>query len=270
LKRHPAFLFSALAFVLTWIVWLPRALEIDWAVELGAVWTYGPALAAVCAAMVVGGRAELARLGRRIIEWQIGLGWYLIILAFPLVMALVETSLMAATTSSSWSNSLPSVFGEPLLSSALFLIVLVLTDGLGEELGWRGFALPHMLAKNTALVASLVIGVFWAAWHLPLFWTDGAPLEGSSIWVLFARLPAAAVIYTWLFQHTKGSVLAAALFHGALNLFARAPADVDGLTPALVSTGLWWLVAVAVTLVAGASGLDRWPGVRRRHSVRSP
>jgi uncharacterized protein len=227
-------------------------------------------MAAVAAAAIVGGRSELRRLGRTLTTWRVGLGWYLVILLGPMALALLEAFLVSVFSDASFSESLPSPMTEPLTATIVLLLILTITDGLGEELGWRGFAIPHMLKRAPAVTASLVLGVLWAAWHLPLFWTDGAPLEGTSLAVLFARLPAAAVAYTWLLQHTKGSVLIAALFHGALNLFARPPAAAGSeLVASVVSVALWWLIALALILAAGSERLDRWPGVREPATLES-
>jgi uncharacterized protein len=262
LSQRAASLFFVLAFAITWVVWVPRALGAEWAVNLGYAWSYGPALAAVAAAAIVG-RSELGRLRRALTTWRIGWQWYLVILFGPMALALVESLLLTVFSDTPFSENLPSPLTEPLAATVILLLILTITDGLGEELGWRGFAIPHMLQRTTAVVASLVLGVLWAAWHLPLFWTAGASLEGSSVAVLFARLPAAAVVYTWLLQHTKGSILAAALFHGTLNLFTRPPAPAGTeVTAALISTMLWWLIALALILAAGARRLDGWPGVR--------
>ena len=73
-------------------------------------------------------------------------------------------------------------------------LVFILTDGLGEELGWRGFALPRMLKRTGPMLASLVLGVIWALYHLPLFWTVGRPLYGESFLILLVELPAMSVI----------------------------------------------------------------------------
>lgn len=260
MRSRPALLFFILAFAITWIVWVPRAVGEAWAEEIGAIWTYGPALAAVVAAAIVGGRAELSLLGRRLLEWRIGLRWYFVILLGPLALALLEAAILPIVSEVTWSESLPSPFTEPLTSTIIFLLILSVTDGVGEELGWRGFAIPHMLKGSSAVTASLVLGVLWAAWHLPLFWTEGSALEGSSIAFLFARLPATAVVYTWLLQHTKGSVLAAALFHGALSVFAPTPpptgADVTG---SIVSVVVWWAAALTVIALARPQRLDQWP-----------
>ena len=264
-------IFFVFAFLITWTVWLPRALGAEWAKELGRAWTYGPAMAAVVAALIIGRRPGLRELGTRIVRWRIGIGWYAVIILGPMVMALFESGINLVLIGGSWGERLPTVFTDPLGTSFLLLLVLTLTDGLGEEVGWRGFALPRMLAKDNAMMASVVLGLLWAAWHLPLFWTDGSALADSSVWVLFARLPAAAVIYTWLFRHTRGSVLAVALFHGALNLFAFAPSPSgESMVPALTSLGVNWFIALTLITLAGWKGLDRWPGRWSAEEANNP
>ena len=97
------------------------------------------------------------------------------------------------------------------------------TDGLGEELAWRGFALPRLLTSHNALVASLILGVLWAAWHLPLVWTESAPLYQQPVWLLLLNMTAKSILFTWVFLHTRGSVLLAALLHATTNLFVVSP-----------------------------------------------
>ena len=94
---------------------------------------------------------------------------------------------------------------------------LVLSDGLGEEPGWRGFALPRLLERTGPMPASLVLGVVWALYHLPLFWTNQGYAQPFVI--MLVELPAMAVLYIWLFQHTAGSALLAILLHASANLF---------------------------------------------------
>lgn len=258
-QQRAAVVFFLLAFLITWAIWIPRALGAEWAQEIGAVWTYGPALAAVAAALISAGRPGLRALGARVVRWRIGIRWYAVILLLPMAMALTEGAINRLLVGGSWSDWLPSVFTDPI-GALILLVVLFLTDGLGEEVGWRGFALPRMLAENNALKASLVLGLVWAAWHLPLFWTDGSALDDTAIWALFVRLPAAAVIYTWLFRQTDGSVLAAALFHGAANLFAVPPPTAGAsIVPALTSVAVTWVVAIVLVALAGSRRLDGWP-----------
>jgi uncharacterized protein len=75
---------------------------------------------------------------------------------------------------------------------SFFLVILTLTDGLGEELSWRGFALPRLLSRHNALAASLILGVLWALWHLPLVWTEGSAMYLQPVWLLLVDIPAKA------------------------------------------------------------------------------
>jgi uncharacterized protein len=124
----------------------------------------------------------------------------------------------------SWTTAVPPALREgSYVFLPLFLMVLALTDGLGEELAWRGFALPRLLSAHNALVASLIVGALWALWHLPLVWTEGAPLHQQPVWLLLSDLTAKSIVFTWVFLHTRGSVLLAVLFHASTNLFAVSP-----------------------------------------------
>jgi membrane protease YdiL (CAAX protease family) len=140
------------------------------------------------------------------------------------------------------------------------LAILTLTDGLGEELAWRGFALPRLLTQYNALVASLILGVIWALWHLPLVWTEGGPMYHQPVWLLLVDITAESVLFTWVFLHTRGSVLIAMLFHGATNLFIVSPdvASTGDLTLPLLAAVAKWVLVVVVILVAGP-GLARGP-----------
>jgi len=222
-KRHPLVTFFVLAFGLTWSVWVPRVaasqglLATDLPIMLGQVWSWIPAVAALLAAALTGGRGAIRDLGARLVRWRVGLQWYAVVLigpaAFSFAVAGVYTLL-----GGSWTA--PRVLDERLLGLVPLLLVLVLTDGVGEELGWRGYALPRLLARRGALAVSIFLGVIWALWHLPLLWTEGAVLYGIPVLLLFAHVPAQAVLYTWVFLHARGSVLLAVLFHAASNLFA--------------------------------------------------
>jgi hypothetical protein len=149
---------------------------------------------------------------------------------------------------------------DALGARARFLAVLFVTDGLGEELAWRGFALPRLLTRYNALVASLGLGVLWGAWHLPLVWTEGAPLYQQPVWLLLLDITAKSVLFTWVFLHTRGSVLLAALLHATTNLFVVSPVIAEGGSVALLllAAAAKWVVVVIVVAVAGP-GLAKGP-----------
>jgi membrane protease YdiL (CAAX protease family) len=92
-----------------------------------------------------------------------------------------------------------------------------LLSGLGEEFGWRGYALPRLQARWNALTSSIILGVIWATWHIPFFFIHNQPLYQRDFWEWIPLILLSSVIYTWIFNNTRGSVLAAALIHASLN-----------------------------------------------------
>jgi membrane protease YdiL (CAAX protease family) len=252
MRRHPLVTFFLLAYGLTWAIQIPVAAG----VLEGSGWravTWVPAIAALLAAALTGGRGALRELGSRLVRWRVGWQWYLVVIlgpaAFSLAVAGVYTLL-----GGSWSEAAPPALLEgPLLFLPLFLLILTLTDGLGEELAWRGFALPRLLTRYNALVASLVLGVIWALWHLPLVWTEGNSMYQQPVWLLLVDITAKSVLFTWVFLHTRGSVLIAMLFHGATNLFLVSPdvASTGDLTLPLLAAVAKWALVVVLILAAG-------------------
>jgi uncharacterized protein len=120
-----------------------------------------------------------------------------------------------------------------------------------------------MLQRTGRLPASLVLGVIWALWHLPLFWTVGNPNYGDSFVIMLVGLPAMSVLYTWLFEHTVGSALLAILLHASgsawLSVFTVIAVEADSLRSELVILLLKWVLAGAVAV--------SWP--RSPHTVPS-
>jgi membrane protease YdiL (CAAX protease family) len=133
-------------------------------------------VAAVAAAALTGGRAAVGDLGRRLLRWRVAWLWYVVVLAGPACFSLAVGGVYVLL-GGSWSAALSPAFTTSLPSLVLFLTILTLTDGLGEEVGWRGFALPRLL-RHQPLVASLILGLLWGLWHLPLIWTETSTLTG--------------------------------------------------------------------------------------------
>jgi membrane protease YdiL (CAAX protease family) len=252
LRRHPLVTFFALVYALTWVVWIPRAVG-DVPFLVGRAWTWAPAVATIVAAAIVGGRGALRDLGSRLVRWRVGWPWYAIVILGPAVFS-VAVAWIYGLFGGSMASAMPLALTDtPLPLVPLFLLIYVFTDGIGEELAWRGFALPRLLSRYSALVASLGLGLLWAAWHLPLLWTEGAAMYQQPIWLPLVDITAKSVLFTWVFVHTRGSVLLAVLFHSSTNLFLVSPSQTvsgDLTLPVLAAAAKWILVLVLV----GATG----------------
>jgi membrane protease YdiL (CAAX protease family) len=170
--------YFALAFVLAWAFWVPAALSEQGAIGgspptalLLVLGTFAPSIAAVLVAARKGGAETRALLGQ-FLRWRVGAKWYAVALFGPAALMLVAIGLHVAL-----GGAVPD-FPEPSrwpLVAVNLVLVLLMGGPLGEELGWRGFALPRLQARHGALRASVVLGVIWALWHLPLFAVPGAP-----------------------------------------------------------------------------------------------
>jgi uncharacterized protein len=255
IRRYPLVTLFVLAYDLTWAIQIPRAAG----VLEGSGWravTWAPAIAALLAAALTGGRAAVRELGERLVRWRVGWQWYLVVILGPADFSLAVAGVYVLLLGGSWAAAVPSTLGEaPLVMLPILLLILALTDGLGEEPAWRGFALPRLLARNNALVASLILGVLWALWHLPLLWIEGTTRYHEPFWPILVDNTAKSVLFTWVFLHTRGSLLMAILLHGATNLFlvSPGPASPGDFTLPLLAAGAKWLLVAVLIVVAGPS-----------------
>jgi membrane protease YdiL (CAAX protease family) len=244
---------------------------------------YGFVVAAVAMTAIVDGRAGGGALLRRFLVWRFGVLWYAGVLLGPVAVDLAGIGidvLLHGTVPAFDQPFALRIVGPSLglvVALPLFFLMGVLTNG--EEIGWRGYALPRLQARHSALVASLVIGVVWAVWHVPKFLTLGSA-QDYPFWIFLLDTVAKAIIYTWVFNNTGGSLLSVTLLHASANssvLFLPVLPAVTGDNSVLLTTiALRCVLAIVVVAVAGAARLTRSPrraevsGSSRRTSSGQP
>ncbi len=254
IRRHPLVAFFALAFGLAWAILVPMTLASHGLVPFPAgnealplliFMGYGPTIAAVLVSAAVSGRAGISALLKRLLIWRVGWRWWAAALFLNGAIILGALGLYGLT-----GHAVPPL---PALGPALLLDVVVtfLIVGLinGEEVGWRGFALPRLQERHDPLEASLLLGVVWTAWHLPYFFWIGHPLASTPFpaFVLFTL--AGSVVLTWLTRGAGGSALPAMLLQAvtaagqALVLFGAGDTR-----PFELSAGLSAVIAVLLVL----------------------
>lgn len=244
-RGRPAVVFIALALAFSWLVWVPplaAGIEAQWAIFLGA---FGPAVAGGVMTRLGGGslRAWL----RGILPFRINVRWYAAALLFPLVDPAIQAFL-------AWQAGValsPAGLIErtPLYVSSFVLVMLI--GGGQEEFGWRGWLLPELQRRVSPVRASLFIGGVHAVWHLPLF-VFGAATYGDAVFPVYvAHTVAASVVFTWLYNSGRSSVVIAILFHTQANV-ASALVPVADLPEyeAAVADGTVNTVALQVALAA--------------------
>ena len=201
-RQHPLSLFVVLAYTSTWAL-LPLAHHYP---LVGVLALLCPAVAAYLTAAACGNQ-ELEKLKERLTHWRVHLRWYLVALLLPL-----PVSLLARFLEKTWGAQGP-ISPAPITWLGLIVFVMV----VGEEIGWRGFALPTLLSRTGPVRASFAIGLIWAVWHLPLFFMDSMPQYGSPFGAYVVYTTALSIILTYFGARTAGSVLIATVFHGAVN-----------------------------------------------------
>jgi len=250
--NHKLITYFLLAYLFSWII---AALLIFRAVPLWFHYftAYGPALAAVVVNLLANDRGRLRLLLRKTIEWRIGWLWYLFALS-PLLIFLVVNLFLNKNPLD--IKLLGTVNFLPSLGFSTILL-WILTSGVGEEMGWRGFALPALQAKYSALKSALILGLFWAGWHLPAFFYLPTYMKlGFAILPMFMLgIIAGSIVYTWLFNSTNGNILIAILFHGVFN-FITASKAAEGLPDVIVST-LVMVWAVMLVIIYKPDNLSR-------------
>jgi uncharacterized protein len=234
--------FVALAYALSWAWMAPFVLAGD-VIEKGSGWPshavalFGPMVAALVVTAWVSGRRGLADLVQRMSRWRMPLRWWAATVSPLLFVAAALLVAAVAGTLPSWDDA-DRYSGLPTLGVAS-VTALVILGALGEETGWRGFALPLLQRRYSPLAAALLVTPIWAAWHLPLFFTistyrDFAP--PAYIGFVFA-LGCGSIVLTWLYNRTGGSILACAIWHGLFNMATAtvaASGTLAGVTSALV------------------------------------
>jgi membrane protease YdiL (CAAX protease family) len=183
---------------------------------------FGPFVAAtIITSFLQRGRAGLRSYLRRFVQWRVRLRWYLVaLIALPLLVALAGLP---------WRDGTEQLTGPIVKVGATYLAYLAFLALLGggqEEAGWRGFALPRLQVRHGPLLGTVLLGLLWGLWHLPLFifvtnynsaghgWT-GIALTFTAF--TLAGTVGQSLLLTWLFNHAKGSVLLAVLGHASLN-----------------------------------------------------
>ncbi|WP_129730837.1 CPBP family intramembrane glutamic endopeptidase [Ectobacillus funiculus] len=268
LASRPLISFFVMSYGFSWITLIPYILS-QWnilpntkafAVSFALNSFAGPLLASYIMHRIIGGKEAWQNVRKGLKQVKAGLKWYLFILiGIPAVMFLGIIVLNGGTLPD-FHGLTSSYFVGYLIQ---FMLIFFFGGPLSEEIGWRGFALPRMQSRYGALKASLFMGVLWALWHLPHFLTApqrGGP--GTGLAIFYINLPifivlciAILIIFTWVFNHTQGSLFIAILLHTSINAFSTLQSNLS--VPILTRTDLPFLIgfgALALLIIVFTRG----------------
>src|SRR5437867_3306004 len=225
----------------------------------------GPLVAALVVTSYEAGDAGRRALLGQLLRWRVPVAWYVVATLGPVVLAAVTFGMWVATGG---SPPPAEALAQWTLLPVFFVYIAFVGGGLDEELGWRGYALPRLQQRYGALIASVILGVFWAGWHIPAWFTRGSGQDVISFPVFALSATAAAIVLTWLYNSTGGSLPLVILAHTMFNLcttgpWSRAlftlPPDQRGLDPFNILTVVVLAVAVGVVLLTDRRTLTRRP-----------
>lgn len=229
--------------------------------------SFAPSLAGIALIASIEGKAGLKNVGRRLLQWRVGVKWYIVVFLLPIVLCLVGLMLfpLFGDPIPSLAIDPASIFGHlihviPALGIVggvllLFIGSFFVGGALNEEIGWRGYALPRLQTRYGAWWASIIIGIFWATWHIPVFWMQGRLFSNLPQFVFFVlSIMAVSIIATWLYNHTQGSIFFAVLFHATFDTASTAlPLPYTLMEMAVIL----WVAALILVVVFGPARLSR-------------
>jgi hypothetical protein len=261
--------FFTLTYIVSWILWIAAAAILRVATPqpsgflalsglLYLLGVFAPSLVALALTARADGRAGTLALLRATVKWSVGARWYVFAVAYMAAIKLAVALLLRIATGA-W----PAFGQEPLYLMAIAIPFSTPVQA-GEEIGWRGYALPRLSACLGLSSASIALGVIWACWHLPFFFISGADKSGQSFPLYLLSTTALSVAMAWLYWRTNGSLLLTMLMHAAVNNTKDiVPSAVSAATNAfsLSSSRVAWL-SVAILWICAAYFLVRMRGVK--------
>ena len=219
IKQRPFLFFLIFTFAISFITGFPTVFVPGKFEVLAYLSNFGPALGALIVVGFAEGSDGIKSLIRSLFQWRVNFVWYLVVLLGPaltMVTAVLLYNMFGGSGSVPNLNDWISILPQHLLVIlSLFLFMMV---GIwGEEIGWRGFALPKLQEKYHPLLASLIVGAVWAIWHLPLFFIEDSPQAQMGMTYFFLATLGYSILYTWIYNGSKESLFMIWLLHSANN-----------------------------------------------------
>jgi membrane protease YdiL (CAAX protease family) len=263
IKKHQLISFFVLSYVIAYLavfgyIYLyPDQPMAAWSLTW-FLFVFSPTISAVFLAWVIGGISEVKHVLSGFTRWKVGVGWYLaaiFLLLGPFVISLIYIALGNPATGLRQGWTIPLLLGQ--------VFIQFFAGPASEEAGWRGFALPRLESKYSALVSSLILGVIWTFWHLPLFYLTGASQMTIPLPIYLVLVITVTIYLTWLFNNTRGSLIITTLAHFSYNLTGTLLTGPLSLMPAMVfyvtAGPMLFLIVVGAVIYYGPKNLSRKP-----------
>jgi membrane protease YdiL (CAAX protease family) len=255
IRKHPLISFFVIAYAFTYAIDLLAATTFFVLIALA---TFGPLFAAVVVTRIESGWAGVRALLQRARDWRVGIGWYAVVVFGFLGLYLAAMELTVILGGKVDFGKIDPWYTVPLL----FLVILLVGGPVGEEFGWRGFALPRLSQRGGPLMAALVLGLPWALWHLPNWWVPHSAqfvnVQGNGNYVFFIGefvvfIVGLSIVFAFVYFSTGASVLMVLLLHASINTWDgwlfRALDPSARVTFFVCENVLLWVLVIAIIVV---------------------
>lgn len=263
IQRHQLISFFVLTYVigtaseLVFIFSFPGQPDHPWSLTW-LFFAFSPSISAFIISLIIGGWGQVKQTFIGFTKWNINWRWYLA--AAFLFLGPLTFALIYGAFGSPHAGIKPGMTIAILVGQFLFTLF---SGPLSEEAGWRGFALPRLQQKYNALVSSLILGVIWCFWHLPLYFVPGSSQTGIPFPIYLMLVVTLSIYFAWLFNNSRGSLIITVLAHFSFNMSGGFIAGTLGLLPPMilyiVAGSMLVLVTVGVIFYFGARHLSRKP-----------
>lgn len=223
---------------------------------------FTPAVIAIVLHVYDTGLAGLRTALQPLTAWRFGLRWWIVVLGLaPVMLGVSYAAYLSLSLGGAFDPALAQIDGPLGLAIVPIALLVALVLAMGEELGWRGYLLPLLQTRFGAAIASLVLGVCWFAWHVPLQFVPGDANSGFPLALWGLSIVATAFVYSWLFNNTGGSVLTVTLFHGLFNtlgpFIALHPSVTGNPLSVSVLVGVYLTFAIVILPLYGTTSFTR-------------
>jgi membrane protease YdiL (CAAX protease family) len=226
IRQQSLVVYFILAYAVTGSLEIPLALSAQGLVKVEIPLTihymgaFGPMIDALVLTVLTKGAIGIHDLISRWFKWRVQARYYVFAILGPIALFALAVLINRITTTV-WADL--SLLGQadylPYLRPLGALLLWLLTYGLGEETGWRGFALPRLQRRYSAATATLILAIIWAFWHVPAFFYRDTYIQMGLLGfpMFLVSIIFATMVFTWLYNSTRGSLLLVILFHAFFN-----------------------------------------------------
>ena len=265
IKKHQLISFLLITFGISWGIWIPVMAFLangEWH-PLFYIGVFGPFISAIIVTLAAQGNEGLKGWLKTTFRFRISiicyvLAWFIM----PIAIGFAQHALYLLLGGSPDFSDIPPLWAYPL-----WVPIAALVAGGNEEPGWRGFVLPRILTFANPLAGSLLLGIIWAAWHAPLFFSASWGTSESPFYMFLFSVLGLSVIMTWLYYRSRMSVIPVMLFHQATNIIGSYFPTPTALFPGwddwqILRGGIYWLIAII--LIITTRGRLGYPGIPNR------